>query len=122
MTLFSVKPVADFTAITLAEGEALSDRVCLKLEKRPGGNDYVPLSALHTNNHYRWSYDLARAINRSPARHYVGAGTFINNELVPLFSKFRNRLWLKNLNDDHEGLNYNKYSGFSYQQGGCPGL
>lgn len=115
-------PVADFTAITLAEGEALSDRVCLKLEKRLGGNEYFPLTALHTHNHSRWSYDLARAINRSPVRNYIGAGAFINNELVPLFSKFRNRLWLKNLNDDHQGLNYNKYSGFSYQQGSCPGL
>jgi hypothetical protein len=115
-TKWLINPVADFMIINQPERGYLIDHVCLKLDKRKGGSEYIALSHLNTDNIYRWSYDLANAINKSSANKEIAAGAIINNNPVPLYSKFRNRLWLYHNNDG----NQNKYFGFSYQQGRCP--
>ncbi|QGY32184.1 hypothetical protein [Pantoea cypripedii] len=116
-TKWLINPVADFMIINQPEGGYLIDHVCLKLDRRKGGSEYITLSHLNTDNIYRWSYDLANAINQSSANKEIAAGEIINNNPVPLFSKFRNRLWLYHKID---GNDQNKYFGFSYQQGRCP--
>ncbi|MEG3130484.1 hypothetical protein SC171_21535 [Pantoea cypripedii] len=115
-----INPVADFVAINQTEGALLIDHVCLKLDRQQGGSEYIALSHLNTDNIYHWSFDLANAINKSPANKEIAAGEIINNTPVPLFSKFRNRLWLHHKIDEPDGNEQNKYSGFSYQQGYCP--